>query len=177
VKMGNKKRDKLSGLSHFLKVRARTRDFYLAIVLLIFCLVLLFYVIPFHVQDHFAKGMAVKPSFFPYGITLALLVLSLLLVYNSPKTALDVSRIEDKRITRMTFVFVGLLFACYLAIVLFGMLPASVMTVLVLMRIFGYTKWFRALIFSLIFVALLFLFFEKIAQVSIPRGIFFEDLY
>jgi hypothetical protein len=77
----------------------------------------------------------------------------------------------------MTFIFVGLLFAFYTGIVLFGMLPVSVVTVLVLMRIFGYRKWFRALLFSLLFVALLFLFFEKIAQVSIPRGIFFEDLY
>jgi hypothetical protein len=45
------------------------------------------------------------------------------------------------------------------------------------MKTFGFRKWYWALLFSILFVLVIFFFFEKIAQVTIPRGIFLEDMY
>ena len=69
------------------------------------------------------------------------------------------------------------LFVLYFGIQWIGMVPTGILMVYFLILVFGYKRWFRALIFSIFFVVLLFLFFEKIAQVSIPRGILFDGLY
>ena len=164
-------------LGIFIRNRARSRDFYLASVLLAFCFVLIFYLIPYHVEVQHAKGMAVKPNFFPYAVSFLLAFLSITLFINSHITSRDVTRGEDKKITNVTFLFMALLFGCYLEIFLIGMLPAGILTVFILVRVFGYKRWLRNLIFSIVFVIILYLFFEKIAQVSVPRGILFEDWY
>ena len=168
---------KFSWLGIFIRNRARSRDFYLAIVLLAFCLVLVFYLIPYHVEIQHAKGMAVKPNFFPYAVAFLLAFLSIILFFNSHITSRYVTRGEDKKITKVTFLFMALLFGCYLEIFLIGMVPAGILTVFILVRLFGYKRWLWNLVFSILFVIILYLFFEKIAQVSVPRGILFEDWY
>lgn len=169
--------EKVDPFRRFWKTRAQSRDFYLGLVLLCFAVGLLVYIIPFHVEVQFAHGMAVKPTFFPYFMSSSILFLSGLLIWKSNKTSQDATRSEDKKVSKATIVFIALLFAGYLGIFAVGMLPMGVMMVFVLVRAFGYRNWVRALVFSVVFAVLLFFFFEKIAQVSIPRGFLFEDWY
>jgi phosphatidylglycerophosphatase A len=64
-----------------------------------------------------------------------------------------------------------------LGVQVIGMLPASIVIMFVLMRLYGLKSWVLSIIIAVILPFLLFFFFEKVAQVPIPRGIFFEDLY
>jgi hypothetical protein len=164
-------------LSRFLKDRVRKRDFYLGLFVLLFSGIMIFLLIPHSVEVQHAEGMAVSPNFFPYSISYVLAFLSLLLIYNSPRTGQHQSRLEDKRFTKATLVFMSLLFVLYFGTQWIGMVPMGILTVYSLILVFGYRRWFLALIFSIVFVVLLFFFFEKIAQVSIPRGIWFDGLY
>jgi hypothetical protein len=120
---------------------------------------------------------AVKPSFFPYAITLVLALLSILLIYNSPRTSRVATRVEDKQVTWVTIGCIILFFAFFYGILVIGMVPMGILSLFALMKIFGFRKTHWALLFSVIFVLLIFLFFEKIAQVTIPRGVLFEGWY
>lgn len=166
-----------SFFGRFLRDRVRSKDFYLAGFLLAICCVLFFYLIPYHVEVQHASGMSVKPNFFPYAVTFLLACLSIILLINSAGSSQDVTRGEDKKITGSTLLFILLLFCCYLEILIIGMVPAGILTVFIFVRIFGYRRWVWSLIFSIVFVIILFLFFEKIAHVSVPRGILFEGWY
>jgi len=68
-----------------------------------------------------------------------------------------------------------LLFAFYAGVHLFGMLPTSMAILLILMRLYGFRNRFLSILIALIFPCLLYIFFEKLAQVPIPRGLFFEN--
>ena len=168
---------KSSWLGTFVRNRVRSRDFYMAIALFAFCIITIFYLIPYHVEIQHAKGMAVKPNFFPYAVSFFLVFLSIILFINSHVTSRDVTRREDKQISRVTFLFLALLFGFYLGIYLIGMVPAGILITIILVRVFGYKRWFLTLVFAVVFVIILYLFFEKIAQVNVPRGILFEDWY
>jgi len=168
---------KSSWLGTFVRKRIQSRDSYMAIALFVFCLVTIFYLIPYHVEIQHAKGMAVKPNFFPYAVSFFLVFLSIILFFNSHVTSRDVSRREDKQINSVTVLFLALLFGCYLGIYLIGMVPAGILIIFILVRVFGYKRWLLTLIFAVAFVIILYLFFERIAQVNVPRGILFEDWY
>ncbi len=172
-----RKREEPNILKQFLNDRKKTKDFYLGIFLFVFSLVLIFWLIPFHVETMEGSQDSVKASFFPYGITFVLALLSMLLVYYSPQTSHHATRAGDKRVTLVTVACIAILFIFYYGIRIIGMVPMSILSLFVLMRIYGFQKWYWALPFSVAFVLLIFFFFEKIAQVSIPRGILFEGLF
>jgi hypothetical protein len=171
------KKEKVSFIEKFSRKRIRNKDFYLGLVLFFFSLSLLFYLIPYHIEIMQADGMAVTPSFFPYLIDLCLLFLSLLLMMNSPRTGGNATRAEDKQANWGTLVLVALMFFYYFGMKIIGMAPMSGVVLFVLMRLFGYRKWTHAVIFSIAFTVLIYLFFEKFAQVDIPRGILFDGWY
>ncbi len=172
-----RKREEPTILRQFLNDRKKTKDFYLGIFLFVFSLVLTFWLIPFHVETMEGSQDSVKASFFPYSITFVLALLSMLLVYYSPQTSHHATRAGDKRVTIVTITCIAILFIFYYGIRMIGMVPMSILSLFVLMRIYGFQKWYWALPFSVAFVLLIFFFFEKIAQVSIPRGILFEGLF
>ena len=45
------------------------------------------------------------------------------------------------------------------------------------MRMFGYEDWKKSILIALGFIIVMFLFFEKIAGISIPRGALFNGLF
>jgi hypothetical protein len=169
-----KKQDRLTIICQLLKHMAKNKDFYVALFLIGFCLTLIFYLIPSYVRIPNITGSIFNPRFFPYSITFVLAFLSILLLYNSHKPAKDIGRPKYKRMDWITIVCITLLFAYYFGIRVIGMAPASFLAMLVMMRLFGFKKWGQALIFTIVLVILIFIFFERIAQVSIPRGILFE---
>jgi len=177
VAENDKKQGNVSILRQFLNKRVKTKDFYLSIFLLAFSLLLSFWLIPFHVETMEGSQGSVKASFFPYAITFLLAFLSILLLYYSPQTSHNSTRADDKRVTLITIGCIAILFGFFYGIRIIGMVPMSILSLFVLMRIYGFQKWYWALPFSIAFVLLVFLFFEKIAQVTIPRGVLFEGWF
>jgi len=172
------RRNPIDYLVRYLKDRSQYRDFYFAVILLLFCLTTIFWLIPAQVSiGYLAHGTVVGPSFFPYAMCLTLLFLSILLIHISPETSQYITRAEDKVISRIVIVLIIILVATYYIIPLIGMVPAGILVMFVLMQIFGFPKWYLSLGFSSVFVILLFLFLEKLAQVRIPRGILFDGWY
>lgn len=172
------RRNPIDYVVRYLKDRSRYRDFYFGVILLLFCLTTIFWLIPAQVSiGYLAHGTVVGPSFFPYAMCLTLLFLSILLIHISPETSQYITRAEDKVVSRIVIVLIIILFATYYIIPLIGMVPAGILAMFVLMQIFGFPKWYLSLGFSSLFVILLFLFLEKLAQVRIPRGILFDGLY
>lgn len=160
-----------------LRTMGHSKDVLLGLVLLVFSLVTLLWIIPTCVDVPQAGGMAVKPNFFPYSIAAILVLLSIALIIKGGKTVSDSQGSEEGEISPAVIIVVGLLFCTYFGIKLLGMVPAGIISVAVLIRLFNYRNWPRTILFSVVFVILLFIFFEKVAQVSIPRGWLFEDLY
>ncbi|MBW2057910.1 MAG: tripartite tricarboxylate transporter TctB family protein [Deltaproteobacteria bacterium] len=154
------------------------RDIWLGLILLGFSLSLLFWLIPVYVGEHTTGERGLTPRFFPYSIVITLAFLSLLLVYENFQAGHEQRpRAEDKRVTPFTLVCVLLFFAYYVEIRVIGMVPASMVTMFGLTRLFGFRRWLTNLVISVVFAILLYLFFEKMAQVSIPRGLLFEGWY
>lgn len=165
-------------VSQFLKQKTWGKDFYLGLILLAFVVVLLFWVIPVYVTGSVTGQRGLTPRFFPYCITITLAFLSILLVYNSRRTSQgEATRAEDKRVTPFTILCVFLFLAYYIGIKVLGMVPASILILFTLIHLFGFRHWFLMILFSIVFGILLFLFFEKMAQIPIPRGLLFEGWY
>ncbi|MBW2118160.1 MAG: hypothetical protein JRH09_09625, partial [Deltaproteobacteria bacterium] len=76
-----------------------------------------------------------------------------------------------------TIICMAILFAYFFAIPLVGMVPASFIGVIVFRWVFGAKKWLLSVVFAIILVIFLFFFFEKMANVDIPRGALFDDWY
>lgn len=169
--------NKVGRLFQLLESKGLNRDVLLGLALLIFALVTLVWLIPFGVEVQQAGGMAVKPTFFPYGITAILVVLSLALIIKGAKAPSSVERAEDKKLSPAVLIVILVMLGTFFSLKYLGMVPSGILAVILLIRLFNYRNWPRTIIFAVVFVVLLFLFFEKIAQVDIPRGILFEDLY
>jgi putative tricarboxylic transport membrane protein len=160
----------------FLEDRNRSRDFYLGLIVLAFALTLLIWLTPTFVSSPLAQShLKVRPSTFPNLISYVLVLLSVFLIYNSPQSSRDATRIEDKRFSWFVVLCIALLFTYYVGVRLIGMLPASIVILFVLIRLYGFRSWYLSILIALIVPILLFVFFEKLAQVQIPRGILFED--
>lgn len=171
--MANNQHKPINGL----RARLGNRDSILGLSIFAFCLCLLLFLIPQQVKNPNIPGTFIKPDFFPYAITLLLTLLSLLLVFFGYKTSRDSSRSDDKRITKSTVICVTILGVALSAIKWVGMAPMSLVTMYVLMNLFGFKNKKIAVLISLGFTVVLFLFFDKVATVSIPRGTLFENLY
>lgn len=137
---------------------------------------LFFWLIPFHIGGYGATRLSAR--FFPFCITIVLCLLSIILLYKSSRNSGDeVSRSEDKQFNWFTIFCILILFAYYFGIMFIGMVPASILVLFVLVQLFGLRQWLLATLISTIFVIILFLFFDKIAHIDIPRGLLFEGWY
>ena len=111
------------------------------------------------------------PSFFPWIITLCLLVLSVSLVAQGLRMAADDPRPGDPDERPFpAFLFLGV-FAVYLALLpFFGFLLASIPFFAVLMALYGETRklWIASL--SLGVPVFLFMLFRDVFNIPLPRG-------
>lgn len=162
----------------FFKDRERLKDFYLGLIFLAFALTLLLWLTPSYVSSPLAQShLKVRPNTFPNLIAYVLALLAILLMYNSHRSSKDATRIEEKRFSWFMILCLSILFVYYLGVRVIGMLPASIIVLFVLMRVYGFKSWFLSILLSLVLPFFLFIFFEKLAQVYIPRGILFEGWY
>lgn len=160
-----------------LGARFANRDSLLGVVLLAFSMLLMFVIIPSQVVDPKVPGTFIAPDFFPKALAGFLIFLSALLVYNGQATAAQSERADDKRITSATLMCIALILIAIWAIRWVGMMPASCIAMVLLMRMFGYEDWKKSILIALGFIIVMFLFFEKIAGISIPRGALFNGLF
>ena len=154
------------------------RDLLLACGVLAFSLALICWLIPDCVAGYTTGKHGLSPQFFPYLIagTLGLLGLILLIKTLRPGSR-EKMRAEKQRPSAVTFACIIIFFAYYFGVILIGLVPASFLALMALMRLFGFQSWPKVFIFSASLVFLLFLFFEKVAQVPAPRGVFFDGWY
>ena len=146
---------------------------------------LLVWLIPVYTGSQITGQRGLTPSFFPYCITIVIRLptailgsLSILLIYKGSSTSqAEATRAEDKRVTQFTILCILLFLGYYMGIKVIGMIPVSILILFALIHLFGFRHWLLSILISVVFVVLLFLFFEKIAQVSIPRGFLFEGFY
>lgn len=168
----------LEAAKQFFVERIRAKDFYLGLAVLTFALTLIFWLTPNFVGSPLTQShLKVRPGTFPNLIGYVLILLSVILIYESPRTSLMVSRGEDKQFSWIIIICIGSIFTYFFISLLIGILPASMVITFFMMRIYGYKKLWVRIVLSFILPTLLFVFFEKIAQVQIPRGIWFEGWY
>ena len=157
--------------------RFRNRDSILGMVLLAFSIVLLFEIIPLQVVDPKVPGTFIAPDFFPKALAIILIFLSVLLIYHGQTISADSDPDGERRITGPTLTSVALIFIAIWAIRWVGMMPAACIAMILLMRLFGYQDWKKAIMISVGFIIVMFVFFEMTANISIPRGALFDGLF
>ena len=160
------------------KAGAAKASLALATAIIVFSLLLFVWLIPCYVTDYATGKEGLSPRFFPYLIAGCLGLLGSLLFFNTLRSG-PVSETEEQKrgIDRFNILGIATFFLYYFAVILLGLAPASFLAMLTLTRLFGLKSWPKALLFSAVFVTMLFFFFEKAAMVPIPRGVFFDGLY
>jgi len=167
---------KKDSLLKFIKTKTN-RDFWLGVTTFLIFFLLLIWIIPVYIPGYKTGESGLTPRVFPSLMVSVLLLLSVVLIYKNIGVGNTLSsRAQDKKASWITVSCIILFFICYFGIKIIGLLPMAIITLSVLIFLFGFKKWFLIPI-SIGFVLLLFLFFEKVAQVSFPRGMFFRGLY
>jgi len=158
--------------------RLNRTNLYLASGLAVFALALGLWLIPGFVSSFTTGKHGLSPRFFPYLVAAALGLLSLsLLIKNIRPNQETGSRVEDKRVTGSTLLCILLFFLYFIIIDWIGLVPASFLALIALMRLYGFRNWLWVFIFSVVLVVLLFFFFEKVALVPLPRGALLDGWY
>ena len=156
----------------------RYKDIYLGITVLLFSLILIFWLIPNFVNDFAVDDKGLNSRFFPYLVTLGMAFLSIILVMNALKPSKEDVKKEKKRVIDLSTILCIALFIVYQqAIAIIGLIPASFLALISLMLLYGFRSRVTILIYSTLLTLFLSFFFEKVAQVPLPRGIFYEWLF
>lgn len=164
--------------SHEERAKARKTNLALATTMMGFALLLLVWLIPSYVIDYATGEKGLSPRFFPYLIAGCLGLLATVLFYQTIHSGPGPETCDQKqKIDRYNILGIATFFVYYFGVIILGLAPASFLALLALTRLFGLRSWPKALMFSAILVSLLFVFFEEVAQVPMPRGVFFDGLY
>ncbi len=151
------------------------KDLFFSLFINFFALLLIFWLIPRHVSPHATALHGLTPQVFPYLVAGLLGVLGFVLtikIIKKPHKKFD-NNIEYK--INKDAIFCVLLFGVYMFLIFYvGMLISSLMFLIVFMFFFGSQQWGKVTIISVFMIFILFIFFEKLALVPIPRGYFFE---
>jgi cation transport ATPase len=157
-----------------LSVRHR-HDLYLGLIVSIFALILMLWLIPGFVSDYATGEQGLSPRFFPYLIAFMMVLLSAILIYKALGS--DADRIKEEKsrpFDLSTLICIGVFIAYQQAISIIGFIPASFMALVSLMMLYGFRNWITIGIFSALLISVLSFFFEKVAQVPLPRGLLFD---
>ena len=154
------------------------RDLYFGLVILLFSLVLTFWLIPSFIADYSTGEQGLSPRFFPYLVALTMVLLSLILIFKALRPAADQTKKEKSRpVDRSTGICIGIFLTYQQAISIIGLIPASFLALIGLMILYGFRNWIIIGIFSAALITVLSFFFEKVAQVPLPRGLLFDWLF
>ena len=138
-----------------------------------------FYVIPNQIfVPQQASFPGLSPAFYPKILTILLGFLGIVLAVQSLRSSYMKEERSEQVIGITAFsryISVIALSALYVYFIdLAGWLSTTIVILFVLMRLYGSKRWFLIFTLSIIVPLILFLFFEKIALVRLPRGFLFE---
>ena len=150
----------------------------MGLVIFLFSLVMTFWLIPRFVSDYATGEQGLSPRFFPYLVSFMMALLSSILIFkavHSPANKLKEKK--NRSIDCSTVICVGILLAYQQVINIIGFIPASFLALISLMILYGFRNWITIGSFSAALIIVLSFFFEKVAQVPLPRGSFLEWLF
>jgi putative tricarboxylic transport membrane protein len=146
-----------------------------AVILLCFSVALYVLIIPREVpRPNISISRAMPPDFFPNCITILLGILSSIFLIGSLRdNASNEKDVKHKGFIRFvlatSFFFVYLFFIHWI-----GWIIATSLALPGLMRAFGSKRWIINIMAAVLVPLTLYIFFEKIALVPLPRGILFN---
>ena len=154
-----------------------SRDFVIAVLLFVVCLVTYFVIIPRQVGGEIQRGL--PPDFFPKFAVAFVAVFSLFLVFKDLLTKTkddepDETPVQKKR-GRKGLIIAFIASLIYLILCTYiGYIISSIVMLAVFIWIFGERRWGFLVGVPLVTIAVIYLFFAKFMEVSLPLGIFFE---
>ena len=158
--------------------QGRRQDLCLGVVIFLFALLLIFLLIPGFVMNYATGEKGLSPRFFPYLIAFTIALLSSILIYKAVLSAEDQIQAKTSRpVDRSTLLCVGVFIAYQQAISIIGFIPSSFLALISLMILYGFRNWLTIGIFSAALITVLSFFFEKVAQVPLPRGLLWDWLF
>jgi putative tricarboxylic transport membrane protein len=150
-------------------------DLYLGLIVSIFALTLVLWLIPRFVSDYATGEQGLSPRFFPYLIAFMMVLLSAILIFKALRPDAEQIKEETSRpFDLSTLICIGVFIAYQQAISIIGFIPASFLALVSLMLLYGFRNWLTIGIYSALLIAVLSFFFEKVAQVPLPRGLLFD---
>jgi uncharacterized membrane protein len=125
-------------------------------------------------------GTTLPPDFFPKVLTVLLFILSitfLMQTLSAIKTSNTAQMTQTNSLTnrqRLMTVMAVVIMGVYLWLIpRAGWLPATIVGLPLLMIYFGSRRWVTITIMTALMPVLVYLFFERIALVPLPKGVWF----
>ena len=103
-----------------------------------------------------------------------MVLLSSILIFKAVRSPADKIKEKSRPIDRSTVICVSIFIAYQQMISIIGLIPASFLALISLMILYGFRNWITIGFFSAGLIAVLSFFFEKVAQVPLPRGLLFD---
>jgi hypothetical protein len=160
-----------------MKIKKIPEDFLIGIVLLSICFFLYVVIIPREVQGEIQRGM--PPDFFPkfsvawIGLfAIFLMVKSLFSRAKELPSEKALKQIKEGR-KGVIFAIIGTIFYLVLCS-LISYIPATLVTLLLFMRVFGERRWIMLITVPAVIVLAIYVIFAKIMIVQLPQSIFFD---
>lgn len=146
-------------------------DFYIGTGLFLFSLVIYFFVIPNQIKEISFGAGSLSPSFFPKLATMVIGFLSLILMFNNffLRQQTKIYAFGPK-----AFQIILFLIAYVFGIQILGYLMATGVFLFALMLYLSREKWLRYIFIILGFLIVNYYFFEKVLNLILPRGLFFD---
>ena len=171
-------------------MQRETKDFLLSLGLIFFFLWTYLYLVPWGIfVPTSIKIPVMSPAFFPKTVSLFIIILSLILAIQSilamkrkNKGTADVHEDEEDADLsipgRVKIAKIGgamiLLLLYYVAVIVFGMLPASMVFLVAFSLLYGERRLKITIPLTVTLPLLIYLFFTMVAHIPLPKGIFFE---
>jgi hypothetical protein len=143
-------------------------DFKLGVGFAVFCLFLLFFLIPNQVGS-----LTEADSFMPVTVTIFTLVVSVLLVIKSfgqANTSTEDHSHENKAPALSLWLVIAIMVVYAWLLEWTGFLLTSCIVMLVLFMVYGVKQYFRIILITLITLGLLYFSFEKLLYAPLPEG-------
>ncbi len=146
-------------------------DGWIGVGLFIFSLLMYFLVVPYQIKEISFGAGSLSPSFFPRVATAIIGFLSLVLMFNN-FILKQQTRIHDfgPKALNIILFLIGYLAGVHIL----GYLIATGLFLFALMIYLSKEKWWRYILIIIGFLIVNHLFFEKVLNLILPRGILFK---
>ena len=141
-----------------------SKDQKLGIALIIFCIILWFYAIPFHISGN-------TPKFFPRLITVFILIPGILLIVSRKGESNKPSpRFKDLKGVHKALVTAGL-FLIYISLIdIIGYFTITSIAIMSFLFFFGSRSWKGIVLIPAAILFIIYLVIEKILSFPLPKG-------